>query len=115
MANETILPAGFEDLEPFVERWAHDGFQLRWNARAESEMADIQKFYDAMLHRAEAALAAAQPFDLEQLTGPIARLYQLVLALAHAAMAVEVHGAPRAKYSSYPHTIRVAEGPAPFA
>ena len=115
MANEPILPAGFEDLTPYVERWAHDGFQTRWDARAKAEMPEIQAFYDAMLPRAEAALAVIQPFSLEQLTGPMARLYQLVLGLAHAAMAVEVHGAPRAKYSPYPHTIRVAVGPAPFA
>ena len=68
-----------------------------------------------MLQRADAALALLQPYDPEKLTGPMARLYQLVLALAHAAMAVEVHGAHRGKYSPYPQTIRVAEGPAAFA
>lgn len=115
MPNEEVLPAGFEDLAPFVEQWAQDGFQPRWNTRSAARMSEIQAFYDAMLPRAEAALALIQPYDLEKLTGPMARLYQLVLALAHAAMAVEVHGAPRAKYSTYPHPIRVAEGPAPFA
>ena len=114
MAEEAILPAGFEDLEPFVEHWTHDQFQSRWNARAEMAMPQIQAFYDAILPRAEEALALIQPLDLEQLTGPMARLYQLVLSLAHAAMAVEVHRAPRAKYSAYPHNIRVAKGPAPF-
>ena len=78
-------------------------------------MSDINRFYDAMLPRTEEALALIQPLDLERLEPPFARLYQLVLALVHAAMAVELHRAPRAKYSPYPHSIRIIKGPAPFA
>lgn len=115
MADEPILPAGFEELESFVKQWARDDFQTRWNVRSEAQMSQIRAFYDAMLPRAEEALALVQPLGLDQLSGPEARLYRLVLALAHVAMAVEVHGTPRARYSPYPHTIRVAEGPAPFA
>lgn len=115
MDSEALLPTGFEDLEPFVDRWALENTESRWNARAGMEMAEIEAFYDAVLPRAEEALALVQPYDLASLTGPMARLYKLVLSLVHAAMAVELHGAPRARYSPFPHSIKIAVGPGPFA
>ena len=51
------LPAGFEELEPFVSYWARKTNDERWDQRSRSPMPDIQSFYDAMLARAEDAIA----------------------------------------------------------
>jgi hypothetical protein len=113
--TEGLLPAGFEDLEPLVDYWAGADGQTRWDRRARAEMADIKAFYDQMVPRADAALAHLQPFPLDAMPEPEARLFRLVLSLAQAAMAVELHGQPRAPHSPYPHGIRLVEGPRPFA
>ncbi|WP_231639049.1 hypothetical protein [Sphingomonas profundi] len=113
--TERLLPQGFEDLEPLVEYWAGEDGQIRWDRRAQAEMASITAFYNQMVSRADAALAYLMPFDLNAFPGPEARLYRLVLSLAHAAMAVELHGQPRAPHSPYPHGIRLVQGPQPFA
>lgn len=109
-----LLPAGFEDLGPLVEYWAGEDLQTRWDRRARASMDDICGFYDTMLPRAETALAYLQPKPLDDLSPADSRLYRLVLSLAHAAMAVELHGQPRAAFSPFPHAIRVTRGPAPF-
>jgi hypothetical protein len=108
------LPSGFEDLEPLVGYWSGVDVQERWDRRARASMEDISAFYHAMLPRAEAALAYLQPKPLDGLNDADSRLYRLVLSLAHAAMAVELHGQPRAAFSPFPHAIRVTRGPAPF-
>ena len=109
------LPKGFEDLEPFVAYWAGEDPQIRWDRRATASMAEIQAFYNALVERADAALAHLQAFDLNAMPEPEARLMRLLLSLAHAAMAVELHGQPRALHSPWPHGIRLVEGPRPFA
>ncbi len=109
-----LLPTGFEDLAPLVGDWDGGDVQSRWDRRARATMPEIRAFYDRMLPRTEAALAYLQPRDIAALAPADATLYRLVLALAHAAMAVELHGQPRAPFSPYPHAIRVTRGPAPF-
>jgi len=113
--TDACLPAGFEDLAPLVDYWAGEDCQTRWDRRACAGMADIASFYDQMLPRAEAALTHIQAFPLDAMPAPEARLYRLVLSLAQAAMAVELHGQPRAPNSPYPHGIRIEIGPRPFA
>ncbi len=111
---DALLPAGFEELEPLVEYWSGEDVQTRWDRRARASMDDIRGFYNMMLPRAETALAYLQPKPLDGLTAADSRLYRLVLSLAHAAMAVELHGQPRAAFSPFPHAIRVTRGPTPF-
>ena len=115
MTNASSLPAGFEDLEHLVEQWAGVSPGDRWDRRARAPMAEIQAFYDIMVSRTDAALKYLQPKPLETLEGADARLFQLVLALAHVAMAVELHKQPRAPFSPYPHGIEIIKGPSPFA
>jgi len=115
MTDQPLLPAGFEDLQRFLPRWAGETPQERWDARAAAPMDDIRAFYDAMIERAEAALEHLKSFSLTAMPAPESRLFRLLLSLAQAAMAVELHGQPRAPFSPYPHKIRVARGPLPFA
>jgi hypothetical protein len=114
MTEIAVLPSGFERLAPLVDYWAGEDTQTRWDRRARSSMAEIKSFYDAMLPHADQALLHLQSFDLTTMPEPEARLYRLVLSLAHAAMAVELHGQPRAPFSPFPHSIKLVKGPSPF-
>lgn len=109
----TTLPGGFADLEPFVALWACSHFQDRFTTRYESNMEDIQAFYDAMLPRAEAILEALDDRPLDNLTGAWRRLFELLMAFSHVALAVERHGQPRAANTRYPTTLRVIQGGVP--
>jgi hypothetical protein len=113
--NEPILPAGFEDLLDLVPDWLGETADARWDIRARKSMAEIQQFYDLMLARSEAILSHVEQFPLTDLPAPTRRLFQLQLALAQAAMAIELHRMPRAPRSPYPHQIRIIRGAQPVA
>jgi len=112
-AQEALLPQGFEDLAEFIPGWLGETAQARWNLRASKTMPEIRYFYDRMLERADAILSYLEPFPLDALPGPELRLFQLQLALAQAAMSVELHKQPRAINSPWPHKVRILQGPAP--
>jgi hypothetical protein len=101
------LPPGFEDLEPFVADWDYPDFNERRAHRGGADMAEIRRFYDAMVPRAAAALDLIDTHPFEAMPDDVARLYRLVLALSHASMAVEVHGVARAPYAPYPDQLSV--------
>lgn len=52
-------------------------------------MADIQRFYDAVVARAEQGIAHCEQFPLGQMPADTERLFKLLLAMNHAAIAVE--------------------------
>jgi hypothetical protein len=108
------LPSGFEALEPFAGYWAGETTQIRWDRRAAASMDEIKRFYDAMLEHADAALSRLQSRPLDQLEVDEGCLLRLLLSLASCAIAVELHGQPRAPFSPYPHGIRVLQGSTPF-
>jgi hypothetical protein len=114
--TEALLPPGFEALEPFVAYWARKTTDERWDQRARASMAEITAFYDAMYEAAEDAIAwldRHNPIGSE-LSAPAQRLAELLLALAHAAIAVEMHRQSRSPHTVFPHGIRVAAGPWPL-
>ncbi len=116
VASEALLPPGFETLEPFVAYWARKTTNERWDQRARAPMAEITAFYDAMYASAEDAIAwldTNHPLGAE-LPAPAERLAELLLALAHVAIAVEMHRQPRSPHTTFPHGIRVASGPWPL-
>lgn len=108
------LPPGFEDLQPYVADWVFDTNDERWRARSSYPMPKIQAFYDATVARAEDGIAYLEQFGLDAMPDPAARLLKLLLAMTHAAIAVEMHGQPRAPDAHYPYTVRVRQGPKPF-
>lgn len=112
--DAALLPAGFEDLLPFVAYWAGDTTEQRMNARAGASMETIRAFYDAMTARAEEALQYVERFPLQQLPDDAARLFKLVLALGQAHIAVEIHGRPRAPGTPFPNSLRIARGMRPY-
>lgn len=114
LGTDRSLPEGFRDLEPFVDYWCRATNDERWIQRASAEMPQIQAFYDAMLARAEDVLAYLERYPLGNAPPDATRLAQLLLALGHAAIAVEMHGQPRAHYSPWPNMIHVKKGPWPY-
>src|SRR3546814_14880282 len=100
-----LLPSGFEDPERFVATWDHPDFNGRRAWRGGLPMEDIRDFYETMRHRADAALTLVEQYPFEQMPEDVARLYRLVLALAHAPMATELHGSARAPYAPYPDNL----------
>eukprot|EP01136_Pigoraptor_vietnamica_P037662 Opistho-1_new@105939 len=114
MTAERLLPTGFEDLEAFVGYWVRDTNDERWQQRSRAAMDDIRRFYDQMLARAEDAIEYLDPFPLDRMPAEAERLFKLLLALAQAAMAVEMHGQPRARHAQIRSDLHVTQGPWPF-
>lgn len=114
MISSQLLPAGFEDLEVFVPYWVRDTNDQRWQQRSKASMAEIQLFYDQMLARAEDAITYLDRFAFDDMPQEAACLFKLLLAIAHAAMAVEMHGQPRAHHAQLRTDLHVSKGPWPF-
>ncbi|WP_293397081.1 hypothetical protein [Nevskia sp.] len=112
-AASSSLPPGFEELEGFVSYWVLDSNDQRRAARSTAEMDDIQRFYDAIVARAEQAIVHCEQFTLGQMPPASERLFKLLLAMNHAAIAVEMHGEPRAFDSTWPSAVRITQGPWP--
>lgn len=113
--SDTDLPAGFETLTPFVSYWARDTTEQRLKARCEAAMEQTQAFYDAMLPLLERAVQCIDESPLHALPADKALLAKLVLAMAQAAVAVEMHRQPVSPGTPYPNSVRVLQGAAPFA
>lgn len=109
----TSLPTGFQELETFVAFWCHDTNEARRAARCTSEMPDIQRFYDAVYARAPEAIEHCEQFALGEMPADTERLFKLLLALNHAAIAVEMHGQPRAHDAVWPGAVKIVQGPWP--
>ena len=110
----SILPSGFEDLVPFVDKWAVKTCHERWMIRSASSMEEIRSFYDAMYSRAEDALTLLDRYPLDKHPPEVERLAELLLALGQASIAVEMHGQPRSPHTVWPHNIRMKHGPWPL-
>lgn len=114
VSTRQLLPKGFDDLEPYVEKWAKDTTEERMAVRAESSMEEIREFYDIILERADEAMTLIDEYPLDDLPEDVARLCKLVLALGPCAMAVEVIGQPRVPRTPYPHGVELTRGTPPF-
>ena len=112
--QSSLLPKGFEELKPFLNKWATATSAERLAARVTSSMEEIREFYDAVLPRADEAMTLIDEYSLDNLPEDVARLCQLVLGLCQAAMAVEVHNNPRVPNTPFPNGISLLKGTAPF-
>lgn len=86
-----IPPKNFVDLEPWVDTWCLRTERERNNRRISSDIAELQKFYDAMLPRMDEILSFLSQFDLDSPRAEIERLFLLSLAMAEVAPAVEFY------------------------
>lgn len=115
MNNDTTrdsgrLPEGFEDLAPFLDHWNTPTSHDRWIRRAATPYADVVRFYEAMFARAEEATVYLEQFPLNGMPEPAQNLFRLLLAMCHAAVAVEMHQSSGIRNAPPTHTLEIATG-----
>lgn len=94
MSDSAVLPAAFDDLEPFAD-WCLRTEAERYAKRLASSMDELQAFYDAAFPRLEDALSYLDGFDLAALPDDATRLLWLCYSLVNASFPVEVWRQPR--------------------
>jgi hypothetical protein len=92
--GDSLLPAQFSDLEPFVGAWCLNSEPERYAKRLASTMEEIQTFYDAIFPRAEAVIAYLEKFPLDDLPPDASRLLKLLYSLILVSFAVEIWRQP---------------------
>ncbi|MET0146613.1 MAG: hypothetical protein ABW328_17770 [Ilumatobacteraceae bacterium] len=97
--HAALLPPGFEGLEPLVADWAISGSDARKRRRIASSEAERLAFYAAMGADVERALDHLDQFPVDDLDASHQRLMDLVLMLAHVALAVEKQGESESYHS----------------
>lgn len=90
MTAETALPAGFSVLEPYVAYWAVESLSMRDTRRLDSTEDQRLAFYGAAKEVAPAALAYLDSKPFTAYDEADHRLLDLMLALVHVTLAVEV-------------------------
>jgi len=91
--SANTLPAGFEDLQPYLD-WALATEAERMNKRLATSMEDIKAFYSVMLAHIDEVLAYLNDFPLAELDPQQQRLMNLSLSLAEIWVAVELYDQP---------------------
>jgi hypothetical protein len=89
------LPAGFEELEPWVVDWARPTRAERYAMRLSKTFDELAAFYDAIASRAEEAIIHLDGLDLSALGDDDARLMQLLHSMILVSYAVNVFQQPR--------------------
>lgn len=107
-----LLPPAFAELEPFIE-WAIPTERERYLKRLSSSMADMQKFYDAVVLRADDARKYLDEAGYPELPPDALRLLWMLFSLIVVSYAVDVFGQPRVPDSGSAYVERVGE-PASF-
>ncbi len=95
----SVLPAQFETLKAYAAKWAVEGTANRAALRGDSTAEERQSFYDAAAPMLSAALDHLDATPLADHTPPEKLLMNLMLSLAHVALAVEVQGPDEAKHT----------------
>jgi hypothetical protein len=106
------LPQGFEDLEPFVARFAVSGTAERARLRSESSAEEREAFHAAAKDRIGPALDRLDGKPLGELDASERRLLDLALSFAHIALAVEVQGPDEVRHAAMREHMRITRSPA---
>lgn len=93
MTNNT-LPRGFEDLAEFVPEWVHATEIERNRFRVAQALAELKRFYDAMMPRLDAISSFLNDFPLHAMPRDCANLLELALMAMEVAPAVEYYNSP---------------------
>lgn len=111
-SQSSLLPAGFEAMEPFVEFWAADTAAERAQRRQISDEASRAAFYNAVNELLPKALAYLDEKPLSQFDEREQRLMKLALSFAHVSMAVELQREEEPKHAQYRPYLRITRAPA---
>lgn len=107
MSETVSLPSGFAELEPFVERWALHTTAERAARRTASTYEERETFFGAASPHLDAALAYLDARPLGEFAPVDQRLMNLMLALAHVALAVEIQGPDEEKSAPWRDLMRI--------
>jgi hypothetical protein len=108
MSEQSLLPDGFEYLEPFALAWGEIHTQSeRYLKRQKSSMKELEAFHKAAAPRLGEIFDYLDQFPVGELPEKEARLYRTVAALAEVMQAVEVFGQPTVPVApSNPHHVK---------
>lgn len=112
MTSQSLLPVGFEVLEPFVEFWAADTAAGRAQCRQDSDEASRAAFYNAINELAPKALEYLDSKPLHQFDEGEQRLMNLLLSFAHVSMAVELQREEEPIHARYRPYLRITRAQA---
>jgi len=85
------LPAGFEDLAPYVPKWAKATEYERAAERRSASPEELTAFYQVALKHLPEILRIADTHPVGEISGPDRTLFWLALALAEVAPHVELY------------------------
>lgn len=111
-AASSLLPPGFEVLEPFAGTWAVAGSHARAQRRQESTEAERAAFYNVAKDKLADALAYLDKKPLSQLDEKEQRLMNLILCLAHVALATEVQRDHESRHAEFRRHLTITKAPA---
>ena len=103
----SLLPDGFDALEPFVLSWALSGTANRLQRRLQSQSTERQAFYDVAKNFLKPAIAYLDRTPLKQVSPQEQRLMDLMLMLAHISLAVEMQKDDEDKNAGFRKNIRL--------
>ena len=106
-----LLPAGFDDLEPFVARWALSDMASRAQRRNESAPEERAAFFDRVKDRAASALDYLDKKPLSQFDERDRRLRDLLLSFVHVALAIEIQRDAEADHAPLREKMRITHNP----
>ena len=107
----SVLPAGFEALEPFVERWALESAAVRAHRRGDSTAEERAAFFATIQPLAASALALLDVKPLADHDSTEKRLMNLCLSLAHLAPAIEAQGDDEDRHTPNRARMRITRAP----
>lgn len=107
MSETVSLPSGFAGLEPFAERWALGTTAERAARRSASTHEEREAFFAAASPLLDAALGHLDAHALNEFSPADQRLMNLMLSLAHVALAVEIQGPDEAKSAPWRDRMRI--------
>lgn len=95
--QEALLPQRFQELDRF-SRWVVDEEIERRNLCVNSDMEEIQEFYNVLLSKMDEIIVYLNGFPLDGMELPERNLLSLVQAFVEAAASVEMFGQPEILY-----------------
>jgi hypothetical protein len=112
MNLDSSLPPAFATLEPFVFAWALERTEDRAAKRSASTPGEREAFFAVASPLLDEALDYLDSQRLQDLASPDRRLMNLMLALAHVALAVEIQGPDEVKSGPWRDRMRITRSTA---
>ncbi len=92
--SDALLPSQFSDLEPFAATWCLATEDERYQQRLASTMDEMQAFYDAIVPRADEAMAYCDTFPLDDLPEGARHLLHMLFSMVMVSFPIEAFGQP---------------------